>query len=118
MLFEFEPQTNAAKVKALKKGEKYYYVFFIGTREDARGQGLASDLMREYQRIAQETQTPIWLEATTPRSHRLYLKLGWEDVEEILLGKGSTSPDGLPEKGGPGVSIWAMLWRPTPAPSR
>jgi hypothetical protein len=39
MLLEYEPLTDAAKAKALRKGETYFYVFFIGTREDCRGRG-------------------------------------------------------------------------------
>ena len=37
MLFEFEPKTKKAQAKVLGKNEKFYYVFFIATREDCRG---------------------------------------------------------------------------------
>ena len=57
---------------------------------------------------------PIWLEATTPRSRDVYLKLGFEVVEEIVLGKGKAGEDGRAKKGGEGVKVWAMIWRPTP----
>ena len=39
MLLEYEPQTNAARAKVLKKGEMYFYIFFVGTRDDCRGRG-------------------------------------------------------------------------------
>jgi len=39
MLLEYEPLTDAAKAKGLQRGEMYFYVFFIGTREDCRGRG-------------------------------------------------------------------------------
>ena len=42
MLFEYTPLADVAKAKALQKGEKYYYVFFVGTREESRGKGLES----------------------------------------------------------------------------
>lgn len=56
---------------------------------------------------------PIWLEATTPGSRTVYEKLGFVVVEEITLGKGQAGPDGRTKKGGEGVKIWAMVWRPT-----
>ena len=39
MLSEFEPLSEAAKAKGLRKGEKYYYLFFVGTKEESRGKG-------------------------------------------------------------------------------
>ena len=55
---------------------------------------------------------PIWLEATTMRSRDVYLKLGFKVVEEMVLGKGEAGADGRAKKGGEGVKIWAMIWRP------
>lgn len=43
---------------------------------------------------------------------QLYLKLGFEIVEKIVVGKGKAGADGLKEDGGEGVPIWAMIWRP------
>jgi hypothetical protein len=39
MLLEFGPQSDDAKAKGLKKGEKYYYLFFIATKKEKRGKG-------------------------------------------------------------------------------
>ena len=39
MLLEFEPKGERSKRKVLRKGEGYYYVFFIATRSDCRGKG-------------------------------------------------------------------------------
>lgn len=116
MLFEFEPKTDAMKAKALQKGEKYHYVFFIGTREDARGQGLASELIRYHQKVLHSSGLPIWLEATTSHSRDIYARLGFQVVDEIVLGKGRAGPDGRTSKGGTGVPIWGMIWRPEKAP--
>jgi len=39
MMGELQPKVDAAKRLVLAKGEKYYYVFFIGTRKDCQGRG-------------------------------------------------------------------------------
>ncbi len=115
MLFEFEPKCDLAKAKALRKGDKYFYVFFIGTRLDCRGKGLATQLLKHYQTIATAAGLPIWLEATTAKSKPIYEKVGFEVVEEMVLGKRKARSDGTAcAKGeeGEGVKIWAMIWRP------
>ena len=38
--------------------------------------------------------------------------LGFELVREIVVGEGRVGKGGLVEKGGEGVRIWAMVWRP------
>jgi ribosomal protein S18 acetylase RimI-like enzyme len=121
MLLEFEPLSARARSLALHSREKYFYVFFVGTRLDCRGRGLASALIRHHQSQATEANIPIWLEATTAKSRDIYAKLGFEVVEEIVLGKGRVGSDGLvvkvSKKEGDleqsvGVSIWGMVWRP------
>jgi ribosomal protein S18 acetylase RimI-like enzyme len=112
MLLEYEPQTEKVKAKAFSKGEKYYYVFFIGTREDAQGRGLASELIRYHQDVVRKSGLPIWLEATTSRSRDLYARLGFEVVGKILLGKGKVGADAKAEVGGIGVPVWGMVWWP------
>jgi ribosomal protein S18 acetylase RimI-like enzyme len=117
MLLEFEPLTARARSLALRKDEKnaYFYVFFIGTRLDCRGRGLASALIRRHQSRAREVKKPIWLEATTAKSRDLYARLGFDVVQEIVLGKGRVGEDGLvvqDKAEGEGVRIWGMVWRP------
>ncbi|TVY78233.1 putative N-acetyltransferase [Lachnellula suecica] len=41
MLNEIEPLKEGPKAKALLTNERYYYVFFLGTDEEARGRGIA-----------------------------------------------------------------------------
>lgn len=84
-------------------------VSFILTRKSA---GLAKEIMRYHQNIARSENLPIWLEATTPSSRHLYLSLGFQEIEEIILGKGKVAPDSSIQPGGPGVSLWAMVWWP------
>ena len=55
---------------------------------------------------------PLWLEATTEHSRDIYLRLGFEVVHEMVLGKGTHAPSGAMEAGGPGVKIWGMIWWP------
>jgi hypothetical protein len=55
---------------------------------------------------------PIWLEATTEYSMKLYVRAGFEVVDEIILGRGQVGADGLLKKDGEGVKIWGMVWWP------
>lgn len=112
MMSEFTGLSEKAKKKGLKGENKYFYIFFIATREDQRGKGLSSALIRKCQERARNKGLPVWLEATTEKSQRLYSKLGFELVERMVLGKGVAGPDGARLKGGEGVPIWAMVWWP------
>jgi len=112
MFSEIVPKSDAAKKKGLKKGEKYYYLFFIGTQEERKGQGLATAMIQRYQNIAAREGCSIWLESTTPHSMGIYTHLGFETVEAIILGKGKVAPDGTTMQNGDGVGFWAMIWRP------
>lgn len=68
--------------------------------------------MKHYQEKAQAENLPIWLEATTPDSRNLYLSLGFQEIEEVILGKGKVMADGTPKTGGSGVPLYAMVWWP------
>ncbi|OQE00831.1 hypothetical protein PENVUL_c045G01183 [Penicillium vulpinum] len=114
--FEFSGMTDNAKRIGLRGQNKYYYIFSIGTEQEHRGKGLAKAIMRDHQQTAQAANLPIWLEATTSGSRALYLSMGFEEVEEIQLGKGKVAADASLESGGPGVSLWAMVWWPTLTP--
>lgn len=111
-LVEYSGAAAAAKKKGMGKGERYYYLFFIGTLEEGRGKGLGSALIRECQEVASKDGAAVWLEATTEDSMRLYTRLGFKLVEEMIMGKGQAGPDGEFKKGGEGVRCWAMVWRP------
>ena len=64
------------------------------------------------QDIARKDHCPLWLEATTAYSRDIYARLGFETVEEIVLGQGQVGENGLGKNGGEGVKVWAMIWRP------
>ena len=112
MLFEFEGSCKAARKAGLRKGEDPYYIFFVGTAAAHQGQGLGGEIVKEVLRRAEGEGKTVWLEATTEGSKRLYTRLGFELVREIVLGEGRVGRDGLVEKGGEGVRVWAMVWRP------
>jgi GNAT superfamily N-acetyltransferase len=117
MLFEFESQANAIKRKHLRdaKGQpikEFYYLWFIATDRPARGQGLAAKVVTKWQEKAASEGQAVWLEATTAKSRDVYARCGFKAVGEISLGKGTHAASGAYEKGGPGVTVWAMLWRP------
>ncbi|KAI0380499.1 hypothetical protein F5Y04DRAFT_289493 [Hypomontagnella monticulosa] len=113
-LFEYSNGVEPHLKKALTKAElkKHWYVFIMGTAVDRRRQGHASGLLVHIQDRARKDGCPIWLEATTDTSRRLYQKHGFEVIGDIILGKGKVGSDGLPKKHGEGITIWSMLWRP------
>lgn len=74
--------------------------------------GLCSTLVGEVQDIARKGGCPLWLEATTAYSRDIYARLGFEIIEEIVLGQGRVGEDGLRKKNGEGVRVWGMIWRP------
>ena len=113
-MLELTPLQNAAKAKCLGSHEKYYYILLLGTYTEARGKGLGASIVRHYQSIAAREHLPIWLESGTEASLRLYLRLDFVVVDEYVIGKGKAAADGSQCKGGPGVKIWAMIWRPHP----
>ena len=114
---DFQAKANKAKKTGLvypdgSRIRNYWYLFFISTAVEERGKGLGSELIRQHQAKAARDKSPIWLESTTERSHRLYLKLGFKDIESWRLGDGEVDKEGIAKKGGEGVQIWAMLWCP------
>jgi GNAT superfamily N-acetyltransferase len=111
-LREFEPAVTALQRKELGDSTHFYYLFIIATRDDARGRGLSSALARRLQDRAAREDAPVWLEATTEASARLYAKLGFKSVGKVILGKGVAAPDGSREQGGAGVPVDCMVWRP------
>lgn len=120
MLWDFEHQLEACKRKGLVDSDgnvvkKYHYLFFIATDEAARGKGLASKLVAQYQEKAAAENVPIWIEATTAHSRDVYARQGFRVVQDMCLGKGTHAASGVMEKGGPGVVLYTMIWWPEPS---
>lgn len=111
MMLEIPRHGAEFKSKALVKGERYYYIFFLGTREEGRGKGLCSAVVRKYQDIAKRDGLPLYMEATEA-GHRLYMKLGFTNVGKAVVGEGKANADGTLGEGGPGFALYGMVWRP------
>ena len=112
MLREFEPAVTAMRRWELGDSTHFYYLFLIATRDDSRGRGLSSALIGKLQQRAQQEDAPVWLEATSVGSARLYAKLGFKSVGKVILGEGVAASDGSREQGGSGVPVDCMVWRP------
>ncbi|KAI3319288.1 hypothetical protein HD806DRAFT_539323 [Xylariaceae sp. AK1471] len=114
ILLDHGAAVKRAKEKAFTRKElsEYWYLFIIGTDPDRQRQGLGGMLIQYMQARARSAGQPLWLEASNPNAKLLYLKNGFEEVEEIVLGKGEVGADGLAKKGGEGVKTWGMVWRP------
>jgi GNAT superfamily N-acetyltransferase len=117
MLREFEPVVQALQRQELGGSTHFYYLFLIATRDDARGRGLSSALIRRLLERAAKEDAPVWLEATTEASARLYAKLGFKSVGKFVLGEGVAAADGSRQQGGSGVPVDCMVWRPGKAES-
>ncbi|KAK4185180.1 putative increased recombination centers protein 11 [Podospora australis] len=116
VMLGYSPAVHALLPKAgftKEEQRNHWYVFIMGTALEKRRQGLAGELLVYFQNLAKKDGRPIWLEATTATSRDLYLKHGFVDVGEVVLGKGTHGGDGLKKKGGEGVVIWGMYWRPS-----
>ncbi|KAJ5132074.1 Acyl-CoA N-acyltransferase [Penicillium atrosanguineum] len=112
---EFSGMTDNAKRKGLGGQKRYYYVFSIGTEYEHRGKGLAKAIMHYHQEKARAENLPIWLEATTETSRLLYLSMGFQEIEKLYLGKGKVAADATIQPGGPGITLYAMVWWPKPS---
>jgi GNAT superfamily N-acetyltransferase len=112
MLREFEPAVQTLQRQELGGSTHFYYLFLIATRDNARGRGLSSALIRRLLERAAKEDAPVWLEATTEASARLYAKLGFKSVGKFVLGEGVAAADGSTEQGGAGVPVDCMVWRP------
>jgi GNAT superfamily N-acetyltransferase len=70
--------------------EPHYYLFVLGTRAEWQGRGLGSSLMAPVLETCDRDRVPAYLEATSERNKQLYLRHGFEVVDEIPLRDGPT----------------------------
>ena len=100
----------------MEKGD-YYYLYFLGTASEARGQGLGTALLKYAQQVATEAGKPIYLESSTENNKALYLKNGFKVVKELVMGEGEVARNGKVvtngEEAKDGAVWWAMTWYPT-----
>jgi GNAT superfamily N-acetyltransferase len=75
----------------------HYHLVFLGVEPEEQGQGIGSRLMRPTLRRFDREGMPAYLEASTPRNRALYLRHGFEVLDEMRLP-------------GDGPPLWRM-WR-------
>jgi ribosomal protein S18 acetylase RimI-like enzyme len=69
--------------------EPHMYLFTIGTRKAARGQGLGKKLIRPVLDAADRTALPCYLENSNPANTGFYMSHGFERMKLFELGPGS-----------------------------
>lgn len=80
------------------KAFPFWYLHFVGVRPDFQGRGWGGAIIREGLKRATADGLPAYLETATPQNVPLYLRLGFEIVEEWDV------PGGGPH-------FWSMLKR-------
>ncbi|HUR07992.1 MAG TPA: GNAT family N-acetyltransferase [Nonomuraea sp.] len=103
LLLEAATGDNAGRFRLLgelfdehQPAESHYYLALLAVHPDCQGDGLGTALVHHH--LNQRPDTPVYLEASSPRSRKLYARLGWEDQGD---------PFPLPD----GTLFWPM-WRP------
>lgn len=112
---QFHDAAFSQRREVMEKGD-YYYIYFVGTDINVRGQGLGSMFLKHTQQIATKAGKPIYLESSSEESKKLYLRHGFEVVKELVMGEGEVGKDGrvVTSDGQKkeGVVWWAMTWWP------
>jgi ribosomal protein S18 acetylase RimI-like enzyme len=85
--------------KKAPKEQPFYYLFAIGARKSARGQGVGSQLMRACISEAEQHSMPIYLENSKEENLGFYHRHGFELIEKI-------------EPGGTGCPPMWLMMRP------
>lgn len=70
--------------------ETHYYLFFLATKPEWQSRGIGSALMRPVLDMCDREGVPAYLEATSERNRRLYLRHGFRVTDEIRLPDGPT----------------------------
>lgn len=67
--------------------EAHWYLPLIGVEPNAQGKGLGAELMRHALARCDREGTLAYLEASSPRNMPLYLRAGFEVVDQFQIGK-------------------------------
>jgi len=84
-----------AMVGALNAIEKvhptapHYYLEMLGTRQDAQGKGVGSEMMAGMLARADSEGLPAYLESSNPRNIPFYFRHGFKEREQVSCGKGA-----------------------------
>lgn len=83
---EFLPLLHDTKASVLgSRDEDSWYLVYIGTREEARGKGLARKLITHGTDIADVEGRPCYLESSNDVNPIIYGKMGFEVKRQIWL---------------------------------
>jgi ribosomal protein S18 acetylase RimI-like enzyme len=69
--------------------EPHYYLFFLGTRPQWQSRGIGSALLEQLLEPCDRDGIPAYLDATSERNKRLYLRHGFEVSNEVRLPGGA-----------------------------
>lgn len=88
---EFIPLLERTKAEVLGKerANNCYYLVYLGTKPNCRGQGLAKKLIQDVSAKADEEGRCCYLESSSVRNLKLYRRMGFEVRKQIMLGKGT-----------------------------
>ncbi|MGQ0679745.1 MAG: GNAT family N-acetyltransferase [Actinomycetota bacterium] len=70
--------------------DNHHYLFILGTAPAHQGKGIGSALMEPVLRMCDRDQLPAYLEASSERNVRLYLRHNFKIVDEVHLPDGPT----------------------------
>ena len=80
VMFEAKPETP------------HWYLAYVGTRPEARGNGLASTLIESVTEICDKEKIPAYLESSNPENVSLYERHGFRVTGEVAIKDGPTVP--------------------------
>lgn len=72
-------------MQAAHPTEPHFYLFTVGVRQSAQGQGLGKAILRPVLTTADTQNLPVYLENTNPKNHTFYESLGFEKTGELDL---------------------------------
>ena len=70
--------------------DPHHYLFLLASRPGWQGRGLGSSLMAPVLQRCDRDNEPAYLEATSERNKQLYIRHGFEVIDEIALPDGPT----------------------------
>ena len=86
---EFLPLLHSTKLAILgPRDQNSYYLVYLGTKRDRRGQGLAKELVRHTTQNADSEGRACYLESSNVLNLGLYRRLGFVVKQKIVLHRG------------------------------